>query len=429
MAESKLATIVGREYFERVRSTWFLIATMLAPVFLVFMLFLPAIMGERERRSESGTIRILDATADSVGVLVARALRGGVTGDTARAQWIPVMGETERRAAEDAAVQAVRDGAIVGYLLMDARSIEGGRLRYAGRNTSALLTMQSLESAVTRAVLTRQLEAEGIGGGRSSALAGLRLRLDTERLTERGRGGSGRVSVLFAIGVAVTLYLTIFMHGSNVMRGVLEEKQTRVAEVVLSSVPSDTLLLGKVLGIGAVGFTQLIVWTAMSTALMAIRAPLLARFGMQVDAFALPDVTFALAAMILLSFLLGFLFYAALFAGVGALVSTEQDAQQAQLPVVLLLVLTLAMVQGVVTNPEGSLATIMTLLPMSSPIVLPLRLSLAPVPAAEWITALLILLVSAVVATLFASRLYRTGVLMYGKRATLREAWRWMQRR
>lgn len=428
MAESKLLTIVRREYLERVRSRWFLIATMLAPVFLVFMLFLPTIMEQRERRNESGTIRIVDATADSVGVLVATTLRGGVTGDTARAQWIPVANERDRETVERDAVQAVLEGAIVGYLLLDASSIESGRLRYAGRNTTALLTMQQLESAITRAVLTRQLEREGIASGRSGTLAAMRLRLDTERLTERGRGGSGRVSVLFAIGVAVTLYLTIFMHGSNVMRGVLEEKQSRVAEVVLSSVPSDILLFGKVLGIGAVGFTQLIIWTVMSTALMAIRAPLLARFGMRVDAFALPDLTLALAAVILLSFLLGFLFYAALFAGVGAMVSTEQDAQQAQMPVVLLLVLSLAMVQGVVTNPEGSLATVMTLLPMSSPIVLPLRLSLAPVPAAQSIASLAILLVSSIVATVLASRVYRTGVLMYGKRATVREAWRWMRR-
>lgn len=429
MAESKLYTIIQREYLERVRSRWFLIATLLAPVFLVFMLFLPTIMEQRERRSESGAIRIVDATVDSVGVLIATALRGGVAGDTARAQWVPVSSDRERETVERAAVQAVLDGSIVGYLLIDARAIDSGRLRYAGRNTTALLTMQQLEGAITRAVLTRQLEAEGIGSGRSGTLAAMRLRLDTERLTERGRGGSGRVGVLFAIGVAVTLYLTIFMHGSNVMRGVLEEKQTRVAEVVLSSVSSDTLLVGKVLGIGAVGFTQLILWTAMSAALMAIRAPLLARFGMPVDAFALPDVTFALASVILLSFLLGFLFYAALFAAVGALVSTEQDAQQAQLPVVLLLVLSLAMVQGVVTNPEGSLATIMTLAPMSSPIVLPLRLSLAPVPATELIASLVILLLSAVVAIWLASRLYRTGVLMYGKRATWREAGRWIRQR
>lgn len=425
MVDSKLVTVVAREYLERVRSRWFVAATLLTPLFLVLLLFLPIILGERERRSEQGTIRIVDATPDSVGVLVATSLRGGVTGDTARAQWVAATDAT-LAAVEAQAVTDVATGRLVGVLVLDTAAIGMGRPRYAGRNTTALLTMQQIEAAVTRAVLTRRLEARGLEARESASLAGLRLRLETERLTERGRGGSGRLSVLFAIGVAVTLYLTIFLHGSNVMRGVLEEKQSRVAEVVLSSVSSNTLLLGKVLGIGAVGFTQLLLWTASSAGLLAIRAPLLARFGLQVDAFALPDLGWGLAGIVLLSFLLGFLFYAALFATVGAMVSSEQDAQQAQLPVVLLLVLSLAMVQGVVTNPEGTLARAMTLLPVSSPIVLPLRLSLAPIPPGEAVGALVLLAVSAALATLLASRVYRTGVLMYGKRATVREVWRWL---
>jgi ABC-2 type transport system permease protein len=208
---------------------------------------------------------------------------------------------------------------------------------------------------------------------------------------------------------------------------VLEEKQSRVAEVVLSSVPSDTLLFGKVLGIGAVGFTQLAIWTAMSMLILWVRAPLLAAIGISTTRFALPDLTLMLAVVILLSFVLGFLFYAALFAAVGAIVNTEQDAQQAQLPVVLLLVISLSMVQGVITNPEGGLATAMTLLPFSSPIILPIRLSLTTVPDGEWIASLVILLVCSVGATYLASRLYRTGVLMYGKRPSLREAWRWVR--
>jgi ABC-2 type transport system permease protein len=429
MAESKLATIVAREYLERVRSRWFVIATMLAPVFMVLLLFLPILMGERERKSESGTIRVLDASPDSVGVLVTASLRGGVTGDTTRAEWRHLGDSAAAAAAEETAIDDVIAGRIVGYLMVDPAGIALGQLRYAGRNTTALLTMQQLETTVTRAVLTRQLEAYGIDADRSRQMAGQRVRLNTERLSSRGRSGSGRVGIFFAIGVAVTLYLTIFMHGTNVMRGVLEEKQSRVAEVVLSSVSSDTLLLGKVLGIGGVGFTQLIIWTATSAALMAVRAPLLQRFGIAADSFALPDVTFGLAVIILLCFLLGFLFYAALFAAVGAMVSTEQDAQQAQLPIVLLLVLSLAMVQGILTNPDGSLATLLTLLPFSAPIVLPLRLSLAPVPLVESIGALVILALTSVLATLGAARIYRTGVLMYGKRASLREAWRWMRAR
>lgn len=427
MAESKLDTIVKREYLERVKSKWFVIGTLLGPLFMGLLLFLPAIMGERERKSESGTIRVVDATPDSVGSLVVTSLRGGVAGDGSRAELRTVGNEAALSAAEAEAVRDVLGGSIVGYLLLDARGLESGRVKYSGRNTTALVTMQHIESAVTRAALARQLEASGIDGNRSSALASLRMRVETQRLSASGRGSSGRVSVLFAIGVAVTLYLTIFMHGSNVMRGVLEEKQTRVAEVVLSSVPSDTLLFGKVLGIGAVGFTQLIVWTIVSTGILAIRAPLLSLIGVRAEAFALPELSLALVVIIVLSFVLGFLFYAALFAGVGAIVNTEQDAQQAQLPVVLLLVMSLAMVQGIITNPEGGLATLMTLLPFSSPIILPIRLSLTTVPQTESMASLGILLVSSIAATFVASRLYRTGVLMYGKRPSLREAWRWMR--
>ena len=424
--KSKLDTIIGREFGERVRSRWFLIATILGPVFMGLMLFLPIIIGERERRSERGTVRVIDATLDSTGRLLVSALRGGVTGDTAVAEWQHVT-EADSKAALESATSDVLSGKLVGYLELSPRSVESGTLRYSGRNTTSLITMQVLERAAGRAILARKLSAAGIDADQSDALAGMRIRMETERLTSRGRGGSGRIGVLFALSISVTLYLTIFMHGANVMRGVLEEKQTRVAEVVLSSVKSDTLLMGKVLGIGAVGFLQLAIWMIIATAMMYLRAPVLAKFGIQAQAFALPELSIAMAFIILLCFLLGFLFYAGLFAAVGAMVSTEQDAQQAQLPVVLLLVLSLAMVQGVITNPDGNVARTLTMIPFSAPIILPLRLSLAPVPDGELAISLTILAVSAVLVTLGASRLYRTGALMYGKRPSLKEAWRWMK--
>jgi ABC-2 type transport system permease protein len=428
MAQSKLDTIVAREFLERVRSPWFVIATVLGPVFMAFVMFLPSLL-QSSQQGASARVRVIDATADSTGTLVVAALNGGIGGGGGeRAEWRPVRTPEERVEAADAATRAVLAGEITGYLMLPD-SASGGTVRYSGRNTTALLAMAQLEAAVSRAMLRRQLEVNGLDPQQSARLADFQVRLETERLSERGRGGSGRVGVFFALGVAITLYLTIFMHGSNVMRGVLEEKQSRVAEVVLSSVPSDTLLFGKVLGIGAVGFLQLAIWTVIATALLAARAPLLALVGVRAEPFAMPELSPELFLVILFSFLLGFLFYAALFAAVGATVSNEQDAQQAQLPVVLLLVMSLAMVQGVVTEPEGTLANLLTILPFSSPIVLPLRLSLVQVPLGESIVSLVILVASAITATLAASRLYRVGILMYGKRPSLAEAWRWMRRR
>ena len=324
----------------------------------------------------------------------------------------------------DAAVAAARQ---TGDLEMHAAAmLNHGKLRYVGRNTTSILTMQQLERTANRGVLQRKLEGNGIAGDRSEELSSSQVRVETERLSTRGRGGSGTIGVLFALSIAITLYLTIFIHGSNVMRGVLEEKQTRVAEVVLSSVNSDTLLMGKVIGIGAVGFTQLTAWIVIATGMVYLRAPILAKFGIQAPSFALPELNATMGIVILMTFLLGFLFYAALFAMVGAIVSTEQDAQQAQMPVVLLLGLTLSTVQGILTNPEGLLARVLTVVPFSSPIVLPLRLSLAPLSDREVMLSLGTLSVSAIAATFLAARLYRVGILMYGKRPTLREALRWI---
>ncbi|MEI6740380.1 MAG: ABC transporter permease [Gemmatimonadaceae bacterium] len=429
MIPAKLFTIIRREYVERIRSKWFLIATFLGPVLMGLFMVLPAIMAQRERRAESGVVRVLDSTTDSVGAVIVSTLRGGVMGDTTRVQYRHVSDSTAILEAVRKATDAVLAGELVGYLEVGTGSLERGTVHYAGKNTSSLMGMQLLERAINRAVLQKSLLRAGVDADRSESIAAAQLRLDTERLTTRGRGGSGTIGMVFALAIALTLYMTIFLHGSAVMRGVLEEKQSRVAEVVLSSVSSDTLLLGKVLGIGGIGVTQLATWVLMATAMLRLRGPLLAHFGVQDAAFALPELGLAMGVTILLTFLLGFLLYAALFAMVGAVVSTEQDAQQAQMPVVLLLVLTFSMVQGILNNPEGMLARVLTIVPFSAPIVLPLRLSLAPLGTGELVAAFTSMSITAVVVMRLASRLYRVGILMYGKRPSLAEAWRWIQQR
>lgn len=429
MAQSKLDTIVAREYLERVRSKWFLIATLLGPILMGLLMILPAIMAQRERHLESGVIRIIDSTPDSVGTVIASMLRGGLMGDASKADYLHVPPGRDVTTSLAQATQAVISGRLLGYLEIDPASMDQGKLHYAGRNTTSLLAMQQLERSVNRAVLQKTLQRNGLDADRSESVAAIQVRVETERLSSRGRGGSGTIGVIFAIAIAMTLYLTIFIHGSAVMRGVLEEKQSRVAEVVLSSVRSDTLLLGKVVGIGGVGVTQLITWVVIATGMMYVREPLLARFGIQSAGFSLPEMNLTMGIVIVLTFLLGFLFYAALFAMVGAVVSTEQDAQQAQMPVVLLLVLTISTVQGILTNPDGGMARVLTIIPFSAPIILPLRLSLTPLADSEVVASLVTLGLSAIGATFVASRLYRVGILMYGKRPTLREAWHWMRAR
>lgn len=428
MADSKLDAIIRRELLARIRSPWFVLSTLLGPVLFILMFLVPLVIGERERRSDPGLVRVLDATADSLGVRVVASLNSDAIRLTGipRAEWERIAPRNQRDAHARAQREVVR-GQLHGYLVLDSSMTERGYFPYTGRNTTALASMQVIESTVARVTLARRLESYGIPGARADSLVQQRMRMRTERLTSRGRGGSGQLSVAFALAVALLLYSTIFMHGANVMRGVLEEKESRVAEIVLASVSSDTLLFGKVLGIGAAGMIQVGFWTAASSVLIVARGPLLAMAGVTWTRFSLPDLSLEFALIVPLAFLLGFFFYAALFAAVGAIVSSEQEAQQAQLPVIFLLIMSLSTVQGVLSNPDGQLASVLSVLPFSSPIILPLRLSLVPLSAGVATLSLTVLAVSAVFATFLAARLYRTGVLMYGKRASLREIARWLR--
>jgi ABC-2 type transport system permease protein len=273
-----------------------------------------------------------------------------------------------------------------------------------------------------------RLEREGLAPERAEAVTDVSLDMKTERLSKRGRGGSAEVSLFFALGIAMLLYMSIMLYGINVMRGVIEEKSSRVAEIVVSSISPSKLLAGKVIGVGGVGLTQVGLWILGALAMNKARGPILSAMGITSAPFDLPAMSWGTGALLIAFFVLGFVFYAAAFAAVGAMVDNEQEAQQAQMPVVLLLVASIVFVQNILIAPDGTLATVMGILPFSAPIVMPLRLASSQVPPAQVAMALASVTIGAAVVTWLASRIYRVGILMYGKRPTLAELGRWIAR-
>jgi ABC-2 type transport system permease protein len=422
----KLLTVVRREYVERVRNRWFVIATLFGPVLFGALVFAPALLS-RNQGGDAGDLRyvqVLDATGTAVGRRIAAELAGGVAGDPDQAR-VRAVAPAELPDAEARARREVAERRAVGYLVLTERSLEGGEVRYAGVNATTIGDVDRLRTVVRQQLLAARLERLGVDRERSTAVARSRVELRTEHLTAGGRGASGQVSGVFALVVAVVLYSSILLYGQMVLRGVMEEKQTRVAEVVMSSVPADVLLAGKVLGVGAVGITQIVLWSAMSYVVAKVRQPVLASLGVQREPIALPPVGLGDAALLLLFFLLGYLFFAALFAMIGAVVNSEQEAQQAQTPVILLLVSSVAVLQPVMTAPEGGLARVMSALPFSAPIIMPLRMSMVPVSGVAVASSLLAVALGACLAVWLAARIYRVGLLMYGKQPTLREMLRW----
>jgi ABC-2 type transport system permease protein len=294
------------------------------------LMFLPAWLATKTQpSSDAGNIVILDASGAGLGQRVADQLAA-----FGAAPAVELLTSDKLAEAESTATRAVMGKTREGYLVLDALTATGERSRYAGRNASTVPDMRRLEEAVKQAVLGKRFEAEGLDPQRIRMLSKLDLKMDAQRLGERGRGGAGEGAMALAYGIALLLYMSIMLYGQAIMMGVIEEKSQRVAEVVVAAIPPDKLLAGKVLGVGAVGMTQQLVWVGSALTLMNFRKPIEAALGLNagMPAFQLPSVSFGTALLFLCFFILGYTLFATLFAAAGSMVSSTQDAQQVATP-------------------------------------------------------------------------------------------------
>jgi ABC-2 type transport system permease protein len=428
--------VIKREYLERVRSKWFIIGTLFGPIFLMGMMVLPGLMTVKNMRAAQVTdFHILDASGARLGARIATSLHDRAMNDEARKKLgdqAPPLAETkvqtltmaELAAAESLATKAVMTGATRGYMVLDSASLATAKSRYAGKNASSIGEMEQIEGAFRTAVLSERLERAGIVGPRADSLTRVRADMTTERITERGRGGSGLAGFFIGFIIAFLLYMMIMLYGQNIMRGVLEEKTTRVAEVVIASISPETLLAGKVIGVGAVGLTQQLVWVTFGAVGSLYGVGALAAAGVS---FTLPHFSIFQVVTLILFFLLGYTFYASIFAAVGAMCSSPEEANQAAFPAMLPLIASIVFVQPILSAPTSTLANVMSMLPFSSPIIMPMVMSATQVPTWQVITAL-VALAAACVATIWVSaRIYRVGLLMTGKRPSFKELIRWVK--
>jgi ABC-2 type transport system permease protein len=427
---AKLLVVFKREYLERVRSKWFIVATVLGPLLFGAIAIVPNVMAARTRTSPRfSDVVVIDATGSDLGARVAKGL--AELTPAARAPRVRVARAEEVPAEEERATSEVMRQEAFGYLVLDSNTTGGRAVRYAGRNATALKDISDIERTVRRSVLAQRLEKEGIDAGRVTMLTAVNIDAKTDKITDKGKEGtSGMASLLFGYVIALLLYMLIAIYGQSIMRGVLEEKTTRVAEVVISSVKPDILLGGKIIGVAAVAITQLSAWIAMAFLIVRLRAPIFRALGAPADAavaFRVPSVDPWIGVALFLFFVLGFVFYAALFGAVGSMVSNQEDIQQAATPVILLLVASVVFIQPILLNPTSTFAVVMSMLPFSAPVIMPLRLALVTIPTYEIVGALASVTFGCWLAIWLSARIYRVGLLMYGKRPSVKELARWIR--
>jgi len=417
----KIAAVVRREFIERVRTKWFIISTVLGPIFLIGITVLPAVLATR---GGGARIAVVDDRSGGFASRLLAQLGAGNRFSVSVVRSAAGSGQT----AIDSLTREVQAKRLDGFVAVSPAAIESGQFEYRGRNVASIRDMALLEGTLRQAVTMERLTRRGIDPAVVQE-AQQRIHLGTKRITREGATGeSGEATFFLAYIVGFILYMAIFLYGVNVMRSVIDEKQTRIIEVLVSSLRPFELMLGKVIGVGGVGLFQMGIWGITAALLFAYGQALFGFLHISPEQAAqvqMPAIGIGLVLLVLAYFLLGYLIYSALFAVVGASVNTESEAQQAQMPVTMLLVVAIVLFPMVLNDPGGKMAVVMGIVPFFSPIIMPIRATASEVPGSEVALSLAVLAVSTLVVVWIAARIYRVGILMYGKRPNLKEMVRW----
>jgi ABC-2 type transport system permease protein len=419
---SRTLAIIRREYLERVRTKAFWISTLLVPIFMGGMMVIPALLAARGGGEYS--VAVLDLTGRFYGP-VADEVRRMLSGDDEKL----VVELVEQDAAENLEAtrervkEQVQEQEFDGMLILPATLPEEGEPEYVAPNVAAFKLLVVLERSVNNVMVADRLTSEGIAHDRVGELT-RRVDLKTLKLGAGGEETKDEGQAFFMSYIFVLIiYMSVLMYGIYVMRGVLEEKSSHIVEVIISTVKPFELMLGKILGIGAVGLTQMVLWAGMGLALSA--PPMLVAMGL--GGAELPRIPATVLVFFVVYFVLGFLLYGTLYAGVGAAFDTEQDAQNFQGVITIFLVIPLVMIIQIMNDPGGTLSVVLSLVPFFTPILMFLRMTLVQVPPLE-IAASVVLMVATILAMAWlVGKVYRVGILMHGSKPKLKDLLRWVR--
>jgi ABC-2 type transport system permease protein len=413
--------IARRELLERVRTWWFIVVTLLGPVAMIGLIVVPAVLAAKSGR-EGVRVVVVDEAAPEA--KVAESLHAEMLSYGWRAELVP------HGTPEAELLEKIRVDEIDGFLTIPDAAAGDSEIpvviTYQGDNATNQAVIFLMQRMVNSAVLSARAERLGLSGEQIRQLRQQPV-LAPRHTTGDTTGTSGAAVFIIGYAVMFVLYMAIILYAVNVMRSVVQEKTNRVVEIMVAAAKPRALMLGKILGVGSVGLIQLTVWGAMALVTMSYREQILGVFGVAAGGWSLPPLGIDAVLVILAYFLLGYFFYASLYAAIGAMVSSDQEAQQAQTPVIFLLIVPMMCMQFVANDPRSTAAEVLTMLPISSPILMPMRYLLGGASGLAVVASLALLAASTWLVAWLAARIYRVGILMYGKRPSLRELGRWIR--
>jgi len=422
--------IIQREYLTRVRKKSFLIMSIVGPLLIASLWVVPIWLSTRETNQK--TIEILDDSG----------IFENKFSETSSLDFIFIDAELVEAKKE------IQGNDSYGLLYIPNINLDNPEgITFFSEKNPSIEVIQDLERAMRNVVEEIKLERSSIDQATLDSLK-TDISIDMINMTDSGeKAGSAGVATIVGYISALMIYFFIFVYGIQILRGVIEEKSSRIVEVIVSSVKPFHLMMGKILGVGAVGLTQYLIWLVLSILLTTgissylnisdkednvTQTELTEAVESQDNEFvtdmlnSLESIDFTLLAFAFIVYFIGaYLLYGSLFAAIGSAVDNDADAQQFQLPVTIPLIFSLIVLTAILREPDGSLAFWLSMIPLSSPVIMMMRIPFG-VPYWEIALSLFFLISGFIFTTWVASRIYRIGILMHGAKVNYRILGKWL---
>jgi ABC-2 type transport system permease protein len=438
MRPNNVVVIAKREFLQRAKTKAFWLTTLILPLFVSAVSVVPTLLLSKSKANQK--IVVVDETGKVAPALVAKMNTPGTEKTTEKKpaqgfgrhrdedEMVSFQALAEPPAADPTAQQADLNRRVMAKEIDAWVWISNGvfgekPVEYHARSVSNVFTQAALKDAISSIVRQVRFREAGVDPAKLDELS-RSVELAPQKVSASGSRAEGSMgAVMLAVVLFFILYISIIMWGQQVMQGVLEEKGSRVIEVVISSVTPFELMLGKLIGICLLGLTQLAIW--LGTMLVVTTPGLVAAMAVLPAGVSIPTLSPVMLINFVLLFILGFLAYATLYAGIGASFNNIQEAQQASSIAMLFVIVPVMVMWPVINDPNSKMATILSLIPMFTPLLMPLRIAIDMPPIWQLALAYALTIGFVIGMVWICSRIYRVGILMYGKKPTFAEIWKW----
>jgi ABC-2 type transport system permease protein len=422
----KILSVIKREYIQIVRTKGFIIGTILGPVFMLALIVIPVAL-QFVAVDQQEKIGVIDETREIFMELdkkLDQQLRDGAR------RYLLVNFEPAGDVDElkQQLNSKVLEKELNAYIHIPGDISSGGEAEYVAEHVSDFNKRGNISNALSSIVIGKRLRGEGLDPAKISEFmrpVGLSTKKVTTRGVEKDTGGTFILSYVLVL----ILYMTLIFYGQIILRGVIEEKTSRMVEIVLSSMRPFQLMAGKIVGIAAVGFTQYAIWAAFGLAATRYSNSLITRAFPAAAAFEMPSIPSYIFIYFVLFFIGGYFLYATMYAAIGSMVNSEKEAQNLIMPVTMFLIVPILLMMFIIRSPNSTLSVVLSVIPFFSPILMLLRICVLLPPFIQIAVSILLLVLTTLFMIWITAKIYRVGILMYGKRPNFSEIVKWVRYR